>query len=51
MELLGSTELVLQEHFLKGGMLRVAEKRPVSESCVGLRSGQMLVLPGGLAVL
>lgn len=29
----------------------VAEKCPVSESCVGLRSWQMLVIPGGLSVL
>lgn len=38
-ELLGSGELVIQECFLKGcGTLWVAEKCPVYESCVGLRS-------------
>lgn len=52
MELLGSRELVVQECFLKGcGTLWVAEKCPVSESCVGLRSWQMLLLPGVLSTL
>lgn len=50
-ELLGSRGLVVQKRFLKGcGTLWVTEKCPMSESSVGLRSWQMLVLPGGLSM-
>lgn len=50
-ELLGSRGLVFQKCFLKGcGTLWVVEKCPMSESSVGLRSWQMLVLAGGLSM-
>lgn len=50
-ELLGSRGPVVQKCFLKGcGTLWVTEKCPVSESSVGLRSWQVLVLAGGLSM-
>lgn len=54
MGLLGRGDLVVQECLLKGcETLLFGWQRsvPMSESCVYLRSRQMLMLPGGLAML